>query len=72
MIDEKHLLRVATLMLERHGLAARSYAEFRADHLACEGEPRAALTWRFVMRIIDELARAQARTARENRRSAAG
>jgi hypothetical protein len=56
MLSEREILRAALVMVARHGRQARNRAEFRADALHQAGELRAALTWRMVMRRIDELA----------------
>jgi len=60
---ERQVRETAQAMIARYGTAARAHAEFRADVLHHEGEPRAALTWRMIMRQIDLCSTAQAADA---------
>ena len=58
-----HVDETARAMIARYGGDARWHAEFRADTLHAQGELRAALTWRMVMRRIVDFTRARDRTA---------
>jgi hypothetical protein len=51
-----HVDETAQAMIARYGRDARLHAEFRADTLHAQGELRAALTWRMVMRAISAIA----------------
>ena len=51
-----HVDETARAMIARYGGEARWHAEFRADTLHAQGELRAALSWRMVMRAISSIA----------------
>ena len=72
MLSERDILRAALVMIARHGRQARARAEFRADALHQAGELRAALTWRMVMRCIDELATGRREAGPAPRQSGTG
>jgi hypothetical protein len=53
---QRQVAETAQAMIARYGRDARRHAEFRADLLHAQGELRAALTWRMVMRAIRTMA----------------
>lgn len=52
MALDAQLHETARMMIARYGREARAHAEYRADVLQQQGEPRSAMTWRLVMRAI--------------------
>ena len=53
--SQLHVDETAQAMIARYGRDARMHAEFRADTLHAQGELRAALSWRMVMRAISAI-----------------
>ena len=55
MIPEIDIWRAAVLMLKRYGDKALESAA-RADQLDAEGDPDGAATWRWITRVVEQLA----------------
>lgn len=56
VIPEIDIWRAATLMLKRYGDKALEESATRADQLDAEGDPDGAVTWRLIVRAIEQLA----------------
>lgn len=57
MIDDLDILRVAKLVVKRHGSDAALAAPQRADEWFAAGDPEGCAVWKRILEAVTELAR---------------
>jgi carbon monoxide dehydrogenase subunit G len=57
MVDDIDIWRAAKLMIHRHGADATTAAAMRADAMLKENDAAGVVTWKQIVRAIEELQR---------------
>jgi hypothetical protein len=57
MVDDIDIWRAAKLMIDRYGTDAATAAAIRADAMLHENDDAGVVTWKQIMRAIEELQR---------------